>query len=441
MVGRFHQGPIDLALTVDESDFKRLFGSPDPQNFPAEVQALQFYRNGGDVLSVVRLDPGRPLATSLRGSLVPPRLRGLGALLPLSDLGLLMCPELTTLAAPEMAACLGQIEILGEGRPLFTLLDPPEGVTTSGEMLAWRNSHLANDLAHVAVYFPKLVVDPAAWSGGSSPARMTTGASGTVAAVIQENDDSRGVWKAPAGLSATFLAEGLSEELSSAVIADFNLAGINAIRDLPSHGKLIWGSRTLDTRPENQYLSVVRTRRWIVRSLEREFSDVPLRPNQSTLWADVEGRAEVFLNNLWREGGLAGATGSEAYYVKCGLGETMVAQDVAEHRVILELGCAFVRPAEFSISRIVLRSLDESLPGPAVPTLVSRPVDGVMHLRYQTFPGFVHRFQISSSLQPGLWFSGIEVVGDGSWIALEYPFDPSDSTYFRVETKSGWESP
>ncbi len=39
------------------------------------------------------------------------------------------------------------------------------------------------------------------------------------------------------------------------------------------------------------------------------------------------------------------------FYVKVGLNETMTAQDILEGRLIVELGMAAVRPAEFIVLR------------------------------------------------------------------------------------------
>jgi hypothetical protein len=432
LVGRFVQGPVNLPLEVDATEFRAQFGSSAPEDFPAEEQALQFFRNGGDALFVVRIDPQKPLGEGLKGSLDLPRLGGLGALLPLSDLGLLLCPELTSLTGPELSDCMDQLEILGEDRPLFTLLDPPPSVSTAAEMLSWRISQLPGDFVNAAVYYPKLQVDPATWTGGFSAERLTIGASGTVAAVIQKNDASRGIWKAPAGTTATIICEGLSEDLSNAEIDELNPAGINALRDLPTFGRIIWGGRTLDSGPENRYLPVARTRRWIVRSLQRDLADAALSSNGTALWANLESRGETFLNSLFREG----AAPSEAYFVKCD-SETTTAGDVASHRVNVIIGCAFLRSAEFVVDQITLGARDDSRTDPVIPVLVSRQVGGVMHLSFPTVPGFVHHFQTSGSLKDGSWFDGSEIAGDGSWVSLKYPLS-SPELFFRVRTSRGW---
>jgi len=179
IVGRFTKGPVDVATEVDAAEFNDRFGSELPQNFPAEAQVRQFFRNGGTSLSVVRVDPLATPGGAISGSFDPSHLRGLGALLPRSDLGLLLCPELSDLNQSDFGKCLAGIEILGKDRPLFTLLDPPASTQTIAEMVAWRGQITDGDLAHAATYFPKIEVDPASWSDGSSGELMTMGASGT----------------------------------------------------------------------------------------------------------------------------------------------------------------------------------------------------------------------------------------------------------------------
>jgi hypothetical protein len=58
---------------------------------------------------------------------------------------------------------------------------------------------------------------------------------------------------------------------------------------------------------------------------------------------------ENFLTLQWRAGALAGAKPEHAFYVRVGLGQTMTAMDVLEGKMIIEIGMAVVRPAEFII--------------------------------------------------------------------------------------------
>jgi phage tail sheath protein FI len=72
-------------------------------------------------------------------------------------------------------------------------------------------------------------------------------------------------------------------------------------------------------------------------------------PNDATTWLKVKGMIESFLFNLWERGALAGPTPEAAYFVDIGLGKTMTADDVLNGRMIVRVGVAAVRPAEFIV--------------------------------------------------------------------------------------------
>ena len=76
-------------------------------------------------------------------------------------------------------------------------------------------------------------------------------------------------------------------------------------------------------------------------------------PNDATTWLKVKGMIESYLYSLWERGALAGSAPEAAYYVNVGLGKTMNTQDILEGRMIVEIGVAAVRPAEFIIIRFM----------------------------------------------------------------------------------------
>ena len=75
-------------------------------------------------------------------------------------------------------------------------------------------------------------------------------------------------------------------------------------------------------------------------------------PNDANTWVKVRAMIENFLTVQWKAGALAGAKPEHAFFVRIGLGQTMTAQDILEGRMIIEIGMAPVRPAEFIITRI-----------------------------------------------------------------------------------------
>jgi len=73
------------------------------------------------------------------------------------------------------------------------------------------------------------------------------------------------------------------------------------------------------------------------------------RSNDANTWVKIRGMIEAYLMLKWREGALVGAAPQDAFFVRCGLGTTINAQDILEGRMNVEIGTAVVRPAEFII--------------------------------------------------------------------------------------------
>jgi len=129
---------------------------------------------------------------------------------------------------------------------------------------------------------------------------------------------------------------------------------VNAIRAFTGKGTLVWGARTLAGNDnEWRYVPVRRLFSMIEESSRKSTAFAVFEPNDLTTWLKVKGMIESFLYGLWEQGALAGSTPDAAYFVNVGLGKTMTAQDVLEGRMIVEIGAAAVRPAEFIILRFM----------------------------------------------------------------------------------------
>ncbi len=131
-----------------------------------------------------------------------------------------------------------------------------------------------------------------------------------------------------------------------------HVAAICGRRAFTGRGILVWGARTLAGNDnEWRYVSVRRLFNLIEESVRKSTAFAVFEPNDATTWLKVKGMAEGYLFGLWERGALAGSTPEAAYFVNVGLGKTMTAQDVLEGRMLVELGVAAVRPAEFIILR------------------------------------------------------------------------------------------
>mgnify|MGYP001813752621 CR=1 FL=1 len=116
---------------------------------------------------------------------------------------------------------------------------------------------------------------------------------------------------------------------------------------------MVWGARTLAGNDnEWRYIPVRRFFNMVQESIKKSTTWVVFETNDANTWNRVRGMVDNYLIQKWREGALAGAKPDEAFFVHCGLGTTMTQKDISEGRLIIEIGMALVRPAEFIILRI-----------------------------------------------------------------------------------------
>jgi phage tail sheath protein FI len=178
--------------------------------------------------------------------------------------------------------------------------------------------------------------------------------SASVAGVYARVDNARGVWKAPANeglLSVSGVTCDISDQIQRGLNVDVDAGkSINAIRFFSGKGIKVWGARTLDGNSnEWRYVSVRRYFNMVEESTKKASEGFVFEPNDANTWVKVKAMIENFLINEWRSGALAGAKPDHAFYVKIGINETMTAFDILEGKMIVEIGLAVVRPAEFII--------------------------------------------------------------------------------------------
>lgn len=180
--------------------------------------------------------------------------------------------------------------------------------------------------------------------------------SALIAGVYSSTDRERGVWKAPANVSLNAVSEPfvmLTAKNQEELNIDVNAGkSINVIRTFTGKGVLVWGARTLAGNDnEWRYVSVRRFFNMVEESCKKTTEQFVFEPNDANTWVKVQAMIENFLTTLWRQGALQGAIPEHAFYVSVGLGKTMTALDILEGRMIVEIGMAAVRPAEFIVLR------------------------------------------------------------------------------------------
>lgn len=195
---------------------------------------------------------------------------------------------------------------------------------------------------------------------------MVLPASSAIVGVYAQVDSSRGVWKAPANVNINYAIAPLytvTHEDQKDLNVDAKAGkSINVIRTFPGRGPaIIWGSRTLAGNDnEWRYIPVRRFFNMVEESTKNATEQFVFEPNDLNTWTRVKSMIINYLTQQWKAGALQGTTTREAFFVHVGLGETMTYQDVLEGRMIVEIGMAVVRPAEFIILRFMHKMLEEA---------------------------------------------------------------------------------
>jgi uncharacterized protein len=283
---------------------------------------------------------------------------GISGLAIADDVTMVAVPDLVTAATGEdgqldldtykavQTALIDHCERTGSR---MAILDAPPGMRAQ-QIAEWRSDVAMYDARFAVMYYPWLHVANPAAGGNGAPRHLLVPPCGHVAGVWARNDDSRGVWKAPANEVVRGVLD-LELRLTRGEQDLLNPIGVNCIRAFGTRGIRIWGARTLSSDPSWRYVNVRRLFNFIEASIEQGTQWVVFEPNDLQLWQRVKRTINAFLIGLWRQGALMGATPEQAFYVKCDE-ETNPPESVDQGRLVVEIGVAPVKPAEFVIFRI-----------------------------------------------------------------------------------------
>jgi len=285
---------------------------------------------------------------------------GFGGLEAVDEVTMLAVPDLMSLyqkgvidlegVQAVQTAMIAHCELMGDR---VAIIDAPPGLNAQ-QVKEWRVDKVGYDSKYASLYWPWIkVLDPLSGTGQLVPP------SGHVAGVWARNDDTRGVHKAPAN-EVIRGALGLELVITKGEHDQLNPDGINCIRSFPGRGIRIWGARTLSSDPAWKYLNVRRLFNYVEESILEGTQWVVFEPNDLNLWQRVKRTLNAFLVRTWRDGALFGATPAEAFYVKCDA-ETNPPEVVDAGQLVVEVGIAPVKPAEFVVFRIAQFSGGASL--------------------------------------------------------------------------------
>lgn len=231
-------------------------------------------------------------------------------------------------------------ELMGDR---VAILDTPPKLDAQRAKL-WRDES-NYDSKYAAMYYPWIkLLDP------NTGEKLAVPPSGHVAGIYARNDNERGVHKAPAN---EIVRGALEAEiaLTKGEQDVLNPMGVNCLRSFTGRGLRVWGARTISSDPAWRYVNVRRLFNYVEKSIERGTQWVVFEPNDPDLWARVRRDVTAFLTGVWRDGALFGLTPQEAFFVKCDA-ETNPPDVRDRGQLVIEIGLAPVKPAEFVIFRL-----------------------------------------------------------------------------------------
>ncbi|NTV97149.1 MAG: phage tail sheath family protein, partial [Thiobacillus sp.] len=253
----------------------------------------------------------------------------------------------------KIAAALAHCEACANR---MLLVDPPPGKELD-QAKAFTDLNVTPS-TYSALYYPWVKMANPFYNRDTNanvPTTLTVAPSPFAAGVWARTDGTRGVWKAPAGVEATVRGvAALEYTVEDGDQDQLNPEGVNCLRKLPSYGAVVWGTRTLSTKanPEWRYVPVRRTALYIESSVYNGIQWAVFEPNDHRLWSSLRANIGAFMDGMFRAGAFQGQKASDAYFVRCGLGDTMTQDDIDRGQVIAIVGFAPLKPAEFVIVRI-----------------------------------------------------------------------------------------
>lgn len=293
--------------------------------------------------------------------------KGIKGLAGLDDVTMVCCPDLMslfqhhiqtdqdkaiTLVNAVQQEMIAHCELMQDR---VAILDPIPNLSPQ-HVKQWKRS-AGLESKYAALYYPWLEIpNPNSQTDSDNPV-LSVPPSGHVAGIYARTDTSRGVHKAPANEQVRGIV-GLQFQVNHREQGMLNPEGINCIRLFPTQGFRVWGARTLSSDAAWRYVNVRRLFNFVEKSIERGTQWVVFEPNNRDLWARVKRDVSAFLTSLWRDGMLFGRSPSEAFYVKCD--EDLNPRESRDlGRLIVEVGLAPIKPAEFVIFRISQMSGDD----------------------------------------------------------------------------------
>ena len=292
---------------------------------------------------------------------------GIDTLLKIDDVNLLCIPDAVATkavggifqAADTQDIQTYMVDHCQKKQDRFAILDslpydaaavPPYATVTN------QRQNLNSDSGYAALYFPWISISNPLASG-----RILVPPSGHTAGVYSNNDNTFGVFKAPANESITS-ALALETTVTDDEQGPLNDLGINVIRAFKGDGIKIWGARTI--APSNElpwrFVNVRRLLIFIEKSIQEGTRFAVFEPNNLTLWQTLKRLVTAFLRDQWEQGALFGDTADHAFRVR--VDETLNPPEIrAQGQLVIQVTVVPTTPAEFIVFQVIQDILGTSL--------------------------------------------------------------------------------
>ena len=344
-VGTAEKGEADKpTLVTSWGQFVDTFGRYSQKRPLLAPSVYGFFANGGSRCYVVRVADDADDAAYIGADEGPGKRTGLQAFNEIDEVNIVSVPGVTSGAVQQ--AMIIHCESL---KDRFCILDPV--VDADVEAIQAQKNDVVSEKGYAALYYPWIKAPVEVKDKGKLKLTQEyIPPSGYIAGIYARSDTEKGVHKAPANEIIRGSLE-IKLTITKGEQDILNPEGINCIRAFRGRGIRVWGARTTASDPLWKYVNVRRLFLYLEESIEEGTQWVVFEPNDEKLWARVKQTVRQFLTRVWKDGALMGGTPEEAFFVKCDR-TTMTQDDIDNGRLIVLIGVAPVKPAEFVIFRI-----------------------------------------------------------------------------------------
>lgn len=297
-----------------------------------------------------------------------------------ADVNMISAPGITDTATVQ------GLEAYGEYRQdVVMILETPQGFDRDAAK-TWVAGTVNLSSSFEAVYFPWVKkLDRVTKSLQVKPP------SGVIQGIVARTHANRNFGKAPAGIVDGKLVgiQALEFDIDDNDYESMYPLGINAIRNFPGEGIVVWGNRTMDPTGEWGELNIRIAMNIIKRVIKKTTRFVNFEPNNPKTRGQVVRVLTAYFRGLKENGGsgpgiLQGEKDNDAFFIVCNeTNNTPLV--ISQRRLVCQIGLAFNHAAEFQEYTLEqdTRAIDAALAAGKLSVTVNqrRETDGTRYSR------------------------------------------------------------